>query len=189
MTEQQQTNAPIAISGFPPITINLDLNTPVGVHREYSDLDEPPYEEAVTLADLAVAEAVRRILDISQTEILRAVRQQVADAVTETIRERVGGMIADVLAQPIGRVDSYGNPRGGEPTTIAEEMRTEVTRWLRGGGDSYGRGNNLTELLRREVDTQFGAELRRTIAEQKNVVIKAVQAKAAEALAGLVTGK
>ena len=166
------------------ITItDLGLDTIIGVGYR----DEP-----VTLVDAIVKEAVSQLTkEKGYDEVRDGVRKRVALIRDEEIRALVRPELEKAMVAPITQTNSWGEPIVGKPTTLREMILAEATKFFteKKGEDSYGRGPKQTaaeRVVAELVRTELVKEMTAAFAEEKNKVVAAVQAKAAEMIAKAV---
>lgn len=149
------------------------------------------YDGALTLADLIVGAAVKRLTkDDEYGEVVGGLRKRVAQIRDEEIRARVLAEIEATMAAPVSLTNSYGEPVG-KATTIRELIVAEATKFFteKKSTDNYDRGPRLTgaeRVIAELVKAELTKEMATAFAEEKAKVVAAVQAKAAEMLAEAV---
>jgi hypothetical protein len=140
---------------------------------------DPETGDLFPTADL-IGNVARVIADrVSNYDIRAAIESEIRNVASEKARE----VIADVLAGPIQRSDSYGNAKG-EPTTVREMVMVEVDKWMKlPGRDSYSSNPTMGDALKKIVDEILRDELKGTIAAAKKKVSEEVLRLAVEGAA------
>lgn len=156
------------------ITItDLTLDTVVGAG----------YEEAITLADMIVNQAAK---ELAKSADYHTIQERIRNVRAEVIRERVAAEVEAALVAEVQQTNEFGES-SGPPTTlralIAKAAKDAVT--MRGRG-SYGNPTPLEQTIRDEVDRALLAELAATVKAEKEKVVAAVRAKAADLIAQAV---
>lgn len=158
---------------------DVDLGT--AIRGYYGPNDEP-----ATLADLVVTELASRFM---QTDDWSTLRRRIREIRDEEIRAQVTPMIAEAVAKPIQRTGAYGDPIG-EPISMREVVVDEARKILQGtpkgryDRDAQPLGRQLIhEMVNRELKT----ELADAIKAERQKVVDAVRAQAAELITEAVT--
>jgi hypothetical protein len=155
-----------------------DVDLGAEVEQTYRQTGEEDYTPVpVTLADL-VAERIAE--DVRKDDRYDRLRERVLKIRDEQIREQVAPLVAAALAAPIQRTNEYGTPQG-PAVTMTELITTQVHRYLTNTG--YDRETPVQKLVKEAVGRQFQAELGEVIKAEKDKVVAAVRAKAAELIA------
>ncbi|HEX6873025.1 MAG TPA: hypothetical protein VF163_18155 [Micromonosporaceae bacterium] len=168
------------------ITVNvegpIDLNTVMGERYD----PESDRRVPLTLADAIVDNAVR-LLVTSPTKGWSSLQSQIESIRTELIRERVAAEIETALTSPFERTNHYGE-RTGKTTTLREEIVKLASEALKvDTRNSFSRELTAAQrVIRDEVDKAMVAELKAAVANEKEKVVAAVRAKAAELIADAV---
>lgn len=134
---------------------NIDLGDYIDSHYD-EDGDRIP---GGTLAD-AIA---RQLVDkFSRSDLYHGFRDRVQAVRDEQIRAQLAPAIAEALANPIRRTNSYGE-KVGEDTTLREVIVDEARKWLNTKADDrYGRSSsetNLQKMIRDAVQEAFANEI------------------------------
>lgn len=147
--------------------------------------EDSEYAPAVKLGDLVVGELVQRYM---QTEDWPSLRKRITQVRDEEIRALVLPIIAEAVAKPVQKTNTYGDPIG-EATSLREVILDEARKLLQGAkGDSYNRKEPLgRQLIREMVDKELRAELAEAIKAEREKVVAAVRAQAAELITEAVT--
>lgn len=151
-----------------------------------SDVVEQHYDEngeggrPTTVLDLVVAEVVR--------QNRRELASLVHEVRTDLVREALAPIVAEAIAAPVQKTNTYGEPVGG-PTTLRDLVLTRVRDVLAEPVDKYNRakGTLLDVMIRKEVEAAFRREVAGELAEARAGVRKRVVEIAAEELSKLET--
>lgn len=145
-----------------------------------------PHDEAMTVGDLVVAEVARQFMATDDYRTLRARIREIRD---EVIHAQITPMIAEAVAKPIQRTGAYGDPIG-EPISMREVVVDEARKILQSTPQgSYDRNAQSLgrKLIHEMVEKEMRAELTEVIKEERQKVIDAVRAQAAELITEAVT--
>lgn len=145
-----------------------------------------PEGEPTTLGDLVIAEIARQFM---KTEDWPELRRRVITIRDEEIRAQITPMIAEAVAKPIQRTGAYGDPIG-EPVSMREVVVDEARKILQGTPKgSYDRDAQPLgrKLIREMVEKEMRAELADAIKAERQKVVDAVRAQAAELITEAVT--
>ncbi|MDN3356054.1 hypothetical protein [Actinomadura sp. DC4] len=144
-----------------------------------------PADEAMTIGDLVIAEIARRFMETDDWRTLRARIREIRD---EEIRTQITPMIADAVAKPIQRTSSYGTPIG-EPLSMCEVVVEEARTVLQSVRDPHSRNAEPLgrKLIREMVEKEMRAELGAVIKDERQKVVDAVRAQAADLITEAVT--
>ena len=169
---------------MPKIEIDLDLNAHLARHGGY-DEDGEPVSSPTTIEDvvlgLAAQKIVTSILTSEAKSYLHSAVQRIRD---DEIREQLRPLIADALARSVQPTDHFGNPKG-EPTTLAEVITKQAKAEATAPRDQgYGKPKRtlVQEIVAKEVDRTFRAELAKELEAGKAEVRKALREQGAAIL-------
>jgi hypothetical protein len=122
-------------------------------------------------------------------QFYREVRSQIDDAIKSAVVEKAKEVAERVLAEPLPKVDTYGQVIPGGPSeTLTEKIAAEVKLQIMdraGNYDSYGaRKSNsvLHEIVHKEVKQVIGEDLKAELGEARKQVREAVKGKVADLL-------
>lgn len=166
-----------------PLNIAIDgltLDTVVGVARG----DEP-----VTLLDAIVNAAVDRLTkDAQYVDAKRRLSERTAVIRDQVIRDQVEPLVAAAVAAPIQQTNMFGEPTG-KSTTLRELISAQVNAFFTKNVTDGYRDTKTTAaqaLVAAAVDKALKTELLAVVKVEKDKVVAAVQAKAAELIATAV---
>lgn len=156
---------------------DLDLSSAIPAHYDADD-DRVP---AGTLADLVVRHLVDRAANT--TEYKQSITDRVRTIRDEEIRAQLAPIIADALAKPLKKTNSYGEAVGPE-TTLRELISADVKKFLSEKDDRY-RDNRtrLETMIRNAVETAFKNEIAQAVKDAKDAVAQQMGASVAEVVA------
>lgn len=166
----------------------IDLTSVVGDEIAYYNPETEETEHRPrTLADI-VAEKLADKIDGDLTyEGRRDLRDRIARERLAVIRERLAPIVEEALTGDIQKTNAYGE-RTGSTTTMRELIISEVSKVLNGKSDPYARdgqtllGTSITNSIRKLL----GNELNAVFTAEKDKVVAAVRAQAAELVAEAV---
>jgi len=161
----------------------IDLTTEVQTVRRYDGELDDYVETPVTLGEIVA----RRIsADLTKDDSYPGLRKRFLELRDEEIREQVKPLVTEALTGPIQKTNTYGEPTG-QTTSMRELVMAEAKKIVSKPTDSYGRGETfLQKLVREEISRAFIGELNKVMAAEKEKVVVAVRAKAAELIAEAV---
>jgi hypothetical protein len=164
---------------------DLDLTSKIGT-RQVWDGDEG-HEEPITLADAVVAKLVAQA---AEQPDYRTLKKRVAEIRDEEIRAAIAPAIAKAWEAPIVKTNQWGEPTG-QPTTLRDLVVDEAKKVLSGWTDRSGswprESAPLAQLLvHKMVETELRKELSEVIKEEREKVVAAVRAQAADLIAEAV---
>jgi hypothetical protein len=164
------------------ITVNVDDVTLSSVIETAYDDEGGPLHG--TLGDAVARRIVEKISGTSEWSTLRTEVQTIR---RDLIRERVALEIEAALSGPVNITNHWGESTG-KTTTLREEIARMAAELLKvDRRNDYGR--NLTpaqQVIRDMVDNAMARELAAVVAAEKEKVVAAVRAKAAELIADAV---
>lgn len=152
------------------------------IRARYDDGED--YERSVTIADL-VAEKIADRLVADNTGYYDDLRKRVDRRINELVRDRVAPMIDEAMAKPVRKTNTYGEPTGVE-TTMRELIIDAARTWLeKSSGDSFDRTrqSQAQKLVKEAVGSALTKELSTVIAAEREKVVAAVRAQAADIIA------
>jgi len=121
-----------------------------------------------TVADAVVAALVNQAAKGDYSDSLK---QRVKDIRDEEIRKAIAPTLAEAIATPIVKTNSYGEPIGKE-TTLRELILEEARKIWEQPVDRYSRekGTHLQAAIRKAVMEAFQAELAEAVKVAREVV-------------------
>lgn len=173
-----------------PITIELelDLDKHLALHLGY-DEDGEPVQEATTVEDVVLGLAANKLLASSvKAEASSFLRQRVESIRDEEIRAQIRPLITEALTKSLQPTGAYGEPKG-EPTTLSEIIAKQALAELQTPRDQgYGRQKRtlVHEIIGKEVDHKFTAELKKEIEAGKEQVRRVLREQGAALIAEAV---
>lgn len=146
---------------------NIDLSDYIESHRD----DEGDRVPAGTLGDVIARQLVEKF---SRSDLYDGLRERVQKIRDEEIRAQLAPAIAEALANPIRRTNSWGETTG-EETTLREVIVAEARKWLNSKkDDGYGRATNATNIqvmIRKAVEDAFQAEIADAVKQAREAVV------------------
>lgn len=160
---------------------SIDLDSVIGEEYDY----EAEEREPITLGQRIAKLAAKRIATSADSQPLR---DQIRAMRVEEMKARVTAEIEEVMAAPIQRTNTYGEPAGSTFTLREEIARLAAEAFKPQVRDGYGRGQEtpMQALIRTEIDKVLTKELAAVFAEEKAKVVAVVRAKAADLIATAV---
>lgn len=141
---------------------------------------------SMTIADL-VAEKLADRLVADNTGYYNTLHQRVDHRINELISDRVAPMIDEAMTKPLRKTNAYGEPISGTETTMRELIVGAATAWLEKSAavDSYDRNRQTKAqmLVNEAVGKALTKELSTVIAAEREKVVAAVRAQAADIIA------
>ncbi len=162
------------------IVEDVNLGAVVGEQRRY-DIEDGWSEEPMTLGEAVAQEIVRKLM---ATDAWNTVRRLVDEIRREEIRDTVRQEIGNALTTPVQATNIWGEPTGA-PTTLRERIYAEAKELIT-KADRHGGQTAMQMMIRQEVDAAIAAELKDAIKAEKEKVVAAVRAKAADLIATAV---
>jgi len=164
----------------------IDLSSDIGTEiRDYDHETGAVETRGKTLGDLVAEQITQKLV---ADDHYREMRKRYLKVRDEEIRAAVAPVVAEALAGPIQKTNSFGEPTG-QQTTMRELIMAETQRLVSKGTDS-GYSNRrktfLQELIEKETGRLFAAELSAVMAAEKEKVVAAVRSAGAELLAEAV---
>lgn len=165
----------------------IDLTTVVGDEIAYYNPETEENEHRPrTLGDIVAEKLAEKVYAKSAHEDLYALRDSVRKERVAMIRERLAPVVEQALTGDIQKTNSYGEPTGAA-TTMRELVIAEVSRVINGKSDRYSTTPPLlAQVVNREVTSLLQRELAEIYAAEKEKVVAAVRAQAAELVADAV---
>jgi len=146
---------------------SIDLGDYIDGHRD----EDGDYVPGGTLADAIAHKLVEKF---SRSDLYDGFRDRVQRIRDEEIRTQLTPVIAEALAKPIKRTNSYGESTGTE-TTLREVIVDEARKWLSTKADDrYGRSStetNLQKMIRDAVEDGFKAEIADAVKAAREAVV------------------
>lgn len=139
-----------------------------------------------SLQDAVVARLASLI--ISQDTFVNDARNRVQKLVDETAEQKVAEAVREVLAGPIQRTTSWGEPQG-EPTTVKEIIRGHVEAFMSGKAtNGFGRNeHSLAHLIMEATRNYLSNDLKAAIDEVKATVTTEIRDKALKAAVNAIS--
>lgn len=163
------------------IELELDLNHHLARSIGY-DEDGEIVQEATTVEDIVLGLAANKLVQsIVTKEASDYLRQTVERIRDEEIRAQIRPLIAEALTKALQPASAYGEPKG-EPTTLAEVIAKRALAELQLPRDQgYGRQKRTLaqEIIAKELDHKFTAELKKEIEAGKEQVRKVLREQGA----------
>lgn len=158
------------------IEINLpeiDLDTVIAKTVAFDEDGDAYTTGERRLGDAITLQLVDRI--VRDNAYGNSIRERVQKIRDEEIRAAVQPIIAEAIAAPVQKTNSYGEATG-PATTMREVIVDQVRKFLEERPDSYRNGNQtrLSLLVRAEVDAVFKKELAAEVAKAREVVLEQV---------------
>lgn len=142
-------------------------------------------ERDTTLAD-AVVDRIVADLKSDEYDLYSGIRQRIKTIRDEEIRAQIAPIIAEAVAKPVQKTDGWGTPNG-EPTSLTALIVAEAREQLRKPVDQYNNRQTMVQkLIADEVNKALSRELMAVVGDEKEKVVAAVRAKAAELIADAV---
>lgn len=165
----------------------VDLTTVIGDEIAYYNPETEETEHRPrSLGDIVAEKLADKIYAKYAHEDLYALREVVQKERVAMIRERLAPEVEQALTGGIQKTNSYGEPTGGA-TTMRELVIAEVTQVINGKSDRYSKTPPLlATVVNREVTTLLQRELAEIYAKEKEKVVAAVRAQAADLIAEAV---
>lgn len=166
----------------------IDINTVVGDEIAYYDPETEELEHRPrTLGDLVAEKLANKIYDAMSYEEQRATREAVQTERIKLVREQLAPVVEAALTGEIQKTNSYGEPTG-QATTMRELVIAEVSQVINGKVDRYSSNSAplLNHVVNREVTSLLQRELNEVFAAEKEKVVAAVRAQAADLIADAV---
>lgn len=161
----------------------IDLTAQVGEEiRDYDDETGEYNLRGKTLGDI-VAEKLTK--QLTAEKFYGDLQKRFTTIRDEEIRKAVEPVVAEAITGAIALTNGYGE-RSGQTTTMRELVMAEAKKLFTERSD-YGRGSTLAQrILAEEIGRAFQAELATVIKAEKEKVVAAVRAKAADLIADAV---
>ncbi len=169
------------------ITVNVtdvDINSVVGSTRRYNHDTEEYHEEPLTLGEAIIDRVADLLVQTSDRELRLAVNQ----VRTQEIKDQVAKQVEAALVEPLRQTNTWGEPTG-EPTNLRNEILRIASKAveLPARSNSYQAEKSvLQRIISEEVDRVLAKELADVVKAEKEKVVAAVRAKAADLIATAV---
>lgn len=151
----------------------IDLDTVIAKTVAFDDDGDAYTTGERRLGDAIVLQLVERV--VRDNAYGNAIRERVQRIRDEEIRAAVQPIIAEAVAAPVQKTNSYGEPMGAA-TTMREVIVDQVRKFLEERPDSY-RNNNQTRMslmVRAEVEAVFKKELAAEVQKARDAVLAEV---------------
>lgn len=125
-----------------------------------------------TVADAVVAALVTQAAKGDYSDSLKT---RVKDIRDEEIRDAIAPTLAEAIAKPLVKTNSYGEPVGKE-TTLRELILEEARKIWEQPVDRYSRekGTHLQAAIRKEVQAAFQEEIAEAVKVAREAVAKEI---------------
>lgn len=167
------------------ITVNVEnikLDDYIDSHRD-EDGDRVP---GGTLGDAIARQLVEKF---SRSDLYHGFRERVQSIRDEEIRAQLAPAIAEALANPIRRTNSYGEQTGPD-TTLREVIVDEARKWLSSKADDrYGSNSsetNLQKMIREAVRDAFTNEIADAVTAAREAVTVQLGQDIGDRISGVV---
>ena len=163
---------------------DLDLNEKIGGYYD----EDGDYVGSKTVAGAVIAKLVERAVKGDSYSGLKKRVEQIRD---EAILAAIEPVIAEALAKPLQKTNSYGEPVGSE-TTLRDLIMERVRKTLGiSTEDSYRNGRyehstTLEKLVRAQVDAAIHEEIAEAVKAVKDEVPKQLGASIGDTVAATV---
>ncbi len=166
----------------------VDLHTVIGEQVTQYDEDGVAIQgDQLTLGDLVAQKLADKIYSGLDYEHRHQLAKTAAAERVKLIRERLEPQVEEALNGAIRKTNNYGEPTG-QTTTMRELVIAEITQVIGAKGDRYS--SNQKSLLDTVVNGQVAAalqgELKKAFDAEREKVVAAVRAQAAELVAQAV---
>ncbi|GIF08719.1 hypothetical protein [Actinoplanes siamensis] len=170
----------------------IDLNTVIDgepIRRYNHDTEE--YEQVTpsrTLGDLVADKLADKLWGDLTHEDRIDIRRAVQEERIKVVREHLAPIVEKTLTEQIQRTNGYGEPSGGT-VTMRELVIAEVGKVINGKTDRYSSSSRplIDEVVNRVVVAALVTELDKVFKAEKEKVIAAVRAQAADLIANAVS--
>ncbi|HEY0935894.1 MAG TPA: hypothetical protein VGD91_19410 [Trebonia sp.] len=160
----------------------IDLGDYIDSHRD----GDGDYVPAGTIGDEVVRQLVEKF---SRSDSWKGLAQRVHEIRDDEIRAQLAPVIAEALAKPIHRTNSYGE-KAGEDTTLREVIVAEARTWLdTKQKDRYGDRSsttNLQAMIRAAVEDGFKTEIADAVKAAREAVTTEFGSSIGERVSGIV---
>ncbi len=167
----------------------IDLNTVIGDSvTQYDEDGDAIQGEQLTLGDLVAEKLANKIYAGLDYDGRYELSKKAGEERVKLIRERLVPQVEEVLSGEIQKTNNYGEPNG-QKTTMRELVIAEITRVVNAKGDRYHSSENtplINRVVTAEVNRVLGTELAEVFKAEKDKVVAAVRAQAAELVAEAV---
>src|SRR6185312_4491446 len=164
------------------IVESIDLGDYIDGHRD----DEGDYIPGGTLADNIAHQLVEKF---SRSDLYDGFRDRVQRIRDEEIRAQLAPAIAEALANPIRRTNSYGEQTGPD-TTLREVIVDEARKWMNTKQEQrYGERSittNLQAMIRTAVEDAFKTEIADAVKAARDAVTAEFGSSIGERVSGIV---
>jgi hypothetical protein len=165
----------------------VDLTTVIGDEIAYYDPETGETEHRPrTLGDLVAEKLADKIYSSLTYEARHEMTKRADRERLAIIKAKVEPIIEAAISGPIRLTNSFGEPTGPE-TTLNALIVDEAKKAIGGGRTDYGRGDTLAQrVIKEAVGAALAKELSAAVAAEKEKVVAAVRAKAADLIADAV---
>lgn len=160
---------------------DISLDSQVGTHRVYDG--EGGYDSAPLTLGEAVADRIAERL--TKDDRYPTLRDEVLQLRKEEVLRRLEPIVTEAINRPVQRTNTFGDVVGG-PTSLTDLIVKEARDYLSKSDGYSNRETVLQKTVREAVDKAIKKELAAVVAEEKEKVVAAVRAKAAELIAEAV---
>lgn len=167
------------------ITVSVDEITLATVVAEIVDWDrdgDPVYEGKQATVGSLVADKITDRL--TQDKGWPTLREKVLEIRAEVIREALTPVVEKALTETFQKTNSYGEPIGGQ-ISMRQVIADEAKKLMTQSADTYNRdkGTLLQVMVRKEVETALGAEIRDAVKAARKQVSDEIGAMVAKSVA------
>lgn len=171
----------VTVQGLDAIDLNTVIEGEVPV--EYDSETGETTTRMMTLADLLAEKLAEKVWSSFAGAERQALLRRVNEQRLTAIEAEVVPIVKAAMVEPFRQSNAYGEPVGAT-VTLRDLVILETRKALGGQRDNYGRGDTLTQKVVREtVGAALTKELKDAVATEKEKVVTAVRAKAAELIA------
>jgi hypothetical protein len=167
----------------------VDLSTVIGDEIAYYDPETGETEHRPrTLGDLVAEKLADKIYAGLDYERRNELTKTASAERVKLIRERLVPQVEAALSGEIQKTNNYGEPNG-QTTTMRELVIAEITRVINAKGDRHYSDSEkplITRVVSSEVNRALTTELADAFKAEKDKVVAAVRAKAADLIADAV---
>lgn len=161
---------------------NIDLGDYIDGHRD----DEGDYIPGGTLADNIAHQLVEKF---SRSDLYDGFRKRVQTLRDEEIRAQLTPVIAEAVAAPIKRTNTWGE-KTGDDTTLREVIVDEARKWMDTKQEQrYGDRStttNLQAMIRAAVEDAFKTEIADAVKAARDAVTTEFGSGIGERVSGIV---
>lgn len=153
------------------ITVNVDgvtLSTVVGNVIGYDEDGDPVTKGERTIADMVTEKIVAVLV---KDDRWKSLKDEVQKIRAEMVREALRPLVAEAIAAPVQKTNTWGEP-SGEPVTMRELILEETRKLVREPADSYHRdqGTVIQKMVRDEVRAALLKDIKDTVLRARSQV-------------------